>query len=110
MMRPPQLATLAALLLTLAATATGCAVPPRHDPAAPVDPLAYDGGLALAIIGTPFFALAKATACVGSALVAVPSSAGLALSDRPRRYEEREALQAGVATNCGGPYWLHPSY
>jgi hypothetical protein len=108
-MRPPPLTILAATL-TLAAAATGCAAPPRHDPTAPVDPLAYDGGVALAVIGTPFFALARATACVGSALVAVPSSAGLALSDRPRRHEEREALQAGVAANCGGPYWLYPSY
>jgi hypothetical protein len=110
MMRPPRLTALAVLLPTLAATAAGCAVPPRHDPTAPVDPLAYDGGLALAIIGTPFYALAKATTCVASALVATPSSAGLALSDRPRRHEERQALQAGVATNCGGPYWLHPAY
>ena len=105
-MRPPPLTTLA--LLTL--TAAGCAAPPRHDPTAPVSPAVYDGGVALAVIGTPFYALAKATACVGSALLAAPSSAGLALTDRPRRYDEREALQAGVARNCGGPYWRAPAY
>jgi hypothetical protein len=103
---PPPLTTLALLALT----AAGCTAPPRRDPAAPVNPAVYDGGLALAVIGTPFYALAKATACVGSALIAAPSSAGLALSDRSRRYEEREALQEGVATNCGGPYWLYPAY
>jgi hypothetical protein len=108
MMRPTT--PLALLALAAATAVAGCAAPPRHDPTAPVSPAVYDGGLALAIVGTPFYALAKATACVGSALVAVPSSAGLALSDRPRRHEEREALQEGVAVNCAGPYWLHPSY
>ena len=86
----------------------GCATPPR-DPSQPISAEVYDGGIALDVIGTPFFALAKATSCVATALMAAPTSAGLALTDRPQREWEREALQASTAENCGGPYWLRPA-
>lgn len=86
----------------------GCAAPPR-DPARPVSAEVYDGGTVLAVIGTPVFALMKATTCVATVLVAAPTSGGLALTDRPDREAERAVLQEGTARNCGGPYWLRPA-
>ena len=94
----------AALTLALA----GCATAPS-DPSQPISAKVYDGGTTLAVIGTPFFALAKATSCVATVLLATPTSAGLALSDRTQREWERQELQASTAKNCGGPYWLSPS-
>lgn len=95
----------AVLALSLAA----CASPPREDVTAPVNVAAYDGGIALAVIGTPIYAVSKATTCVATALIAAPSSAFLALTDRPNRNLQREALQEGVGRNCGGRYWLAPA-
>ena len=96
-----KLGVAAALTLALA----GCATAPG-DPSQPVSAEVYDGGTTLAIVGTPFFALAKATSCVATVLLAAPTSAGLALSDRPQREWERQELQASTAENCGGPYRL----
>jgi hypothetical protein len=36
----------------------------------------------------------------------VPSSAALAITDRPNRAGEREALHAGLGRNCFGSYIL----
>ena len=110
MMRPGLAPAAALLLAASCAGLAACATPLRPDPAAPVSASTYDGGLVLAVIGTPLYALAKATTCVATVLVAAPSSVGVALTDRPDKEYQRMDLQAGVAQNCGGPYWLYPVY
>lgn len=81
-----------------------CASRPPDSP--PISPAAANGEAIVTALGTPFYALFKATSCVVGTLVAVPSSAGLALTDRPRRDLEREALHEGVGRNCYGSYVL----
>jgi hypothetical protein len=95
-------ALLTALLLA------GCAAS-RPPGAPPISADAANGQAIVTVLGTPFYALFKATSCVVSTIIVVPSSAGLALTDRPRREEEREALHAGLGRNCYGSYVLEPS-
>jgi hypothetical protein len=69
---------------------------------------AANGQAIVTAVGTPFYALFKATACLVSAVVAVPSTAALALTDRPERQEEQAAMYAGLGHNCYGSYALEP--
>ena len=95
----------AVLLLLLLA---GCAASRPAD-APPISPEAANGQAIVTVLGTPLYALFKATSCVVSTVIAVPSSAALALTDRPQREEEREALHEGLGYNCYGSYVLQPS-
>ena len=95
------------LVLLTCLLCAGCAA--SRPPGAP--PLSADAANGQAIataIGTPFYALFKATTCIVSTVIAVPSSAALALTDRPQRTEEQEAIYAGLGRNCYGPYALEP--
>jgi hypothetical protein len=84
-----------------------CATHP--EPNRPIsDTAVYNGGVAMSVIGTPFYALGKAVTCVATVLIATPSSAAVAMTDRARGVGERLALQRGVADNCAGPYYLPP--
>jgi hypothetical protein len=100
--RPGPLVLLAALLLA------GCAMtrPPGSEP---ISPEAANGQALVTALGTPFYALFKATSCLVSTVIVVPSSAGLALTERVDREAEREALHAGLGHNCFGTYVLQPS-
>jgi hypothetical protein len=100
----PLLPTAAAALLLLA----GCATT-RPPGSPPLSADAANGQAIVTALGTPFYALFKATSCVVSTVIVVPSSAGLALTDRPRRQGEREALHDGLGHNCFGSYVLQPS-
>ena len=86
----------------------GCAStrPPGSEP---ISPEAANGQAIVTALGTPFHALFKATSCLVSTIIVVPSSAGLALTDRVAREEERQALHAGLGHNCVGSYILRPS-
>lgn len=94
------------LLLALALGGCATARPPGSEP---ISPEAANGQAIVTVLGTPFYALFKATACLVSTAIVVPSSAGLALTDRLEREEEREALHAGLGRNCFGSYVLQPS-
>lgn len=94
-------------VLSCACLLAACATRPVDAP--PISPAAADGGAVVAVLGTPFYALFKATACVFSTVVAVPSSAALALTDRSQRDLEREALHEGLGQNCYGSYILPPA-
>ena len=61
---------------------------------------------AINVIGTPFFALFKATACVASVVIAAPAAGPIALTDRPDKATMRQSLDEGVGENCGGSYLL----
>ena len=89
------------LILLLA----GCAStrPPGSEP---ISRDAANGQAVVNVLGTPFYALFKATSCVVSTVIVVPSSAALALTDRPQRDDEREALEEGLGRNCFGSYML----
>ena len=65
-----------------------------------------DASGAVNLIGTPFYALFKATACVLSAVVAGPAVGVIALTDRPDKARVRQELSEGVGENCGGSYLL----
>jgi hypothetical protein len=95
-------------LLLLALLLAGCAASRPAD-APPISPEAANGQAIVTVLGTPFYALFKATACVVSTVIAVPSSAALALTDRINREEERQALHGGLGYNCYGSYVLQPS-
>jgi hypothetical protein len=98
-------ATAAALILSAGLGA--CATHP--EPNRPIsDAAVYDGGVAVGIVGTPFYALTKVVSCVATLLIAAPSSTAVAMTDRSRGVGERLALQRGVADNCAGPYYLAP--
>lgn len=95
-------------LLLIVLTLSACAAS-RPEGSLPISPEAANGQAIVTTLGTPFYALFKATTCVLSTVIAVPSSAALALTDRPRREDERYALHEGVGRNCYGSYALHPS-
>ena len=95
-------------LLLAAVLLAGCAsTRPPGSPPIPAD--AANGQAIVSALGTPFYALFKATSCVVSTAIVVPSSAALELTDRARRPYEREALHAGLGHNCFGSYVLQPS-
>ena len=96
------------LLLAGCALLAACATA-RPAGAPPISPAAANGQAIVTALGTPFYALFKAAACVASAIIVVPSSAALALTDRPQRELEREALHEGLGRNCYGSYILQPS-
>lgn len=96
------------LWLATALLLAGCATtrPPGSDP---ISADAANGQAVAVVLGTPFYALFKAASCVVTTAIVVPSSAALALTDRSRREDEREALHAGLGRNCFGSYALEPS-
>jgi hypothetical protein len=98
------LATALALGLLLA----GCAEPVHETPRSQANDT-IGGGIALAILGTPFYATVKAATCVLATTFAVPSSAAIALTDRPQREWQRAQLQEEVGRTCRGPYYLRPA-
>jgi hypothetical protein len=65
-----------------------------------------DASGAVSVVGTPFFALFKATACVASVAIAAPAAGLIALTDRPDKAAMRRSLDQGVGHNCGGSYVL----
>jgi hypothetical protein len=65
-----------------------------------------DGSTAVAIIGTPFYAVFKAAVCVTSVVIAAPAAGVIALTDNPQKARMRQSLDEGVGQNCGGPYYL----
>ncbi len=65
-----------------------------------------DGSTAVAIVGTPFFAVFKAVTCVATVVVAAPAAGVIALTDRSDKARMRQSLDEGVGENCGGPYYL----
>lgn len=69
---------------------------------------ANNGQAIVTTLGTPFHALFKATACVLTAVVVVPSAAVLALTDRPDREADQAWLYSGLGRNCYGSYALEP--
>jgi hypothetical protein len=95
-------------VLTLGLMLAGCAEP-VHETAESVANDTRGGGIALAILGTPFYATMKAATCVVATTFAVPSSAAIALTDRPQREWERAKLQEDVGRTCRGPYYLRPA-
>lgn len=58
------------------------------------------------VIGTPFYALFKATACVATAVIAAPTAGVIGLTNRPDKARMRRQLDDGLAANCGGSYVL----
>lgn len=64
------------------------------------------GGEAVAVIGTPFYAVFKAVSCVATAAMAAPGAAALGLSETPHKEEWREDMNYSVGKNCGGSYIL----
>jgi hypothetical protein len=94
-------------LLLIALLCGGCAAS-RPAGAPPMSTNAANGQAIVSAVGTPFHALFKATACLVSAVVVVPSAAALALTDRPDRVEEQAALYDGLGRNCYGSYALEP--
>lgn len=95
-------------LLVILLLLAGCASS-REEARRPLSPDATAGGIVVAVLGTPFYALFRATSCIVTTAIVVPSSAALALTDRPNGRDEREALQAGLGENCFGSYFLWPA-
>ena len=58
------------------------------------------------VVGTPFYALFKAVACVGTVAIAGPTAGLVELTARPDKAQMQRSLGAGVAHNCGGSYVL----
>ncbi len=94
-------------LVLLCLLVAGCASRPAGAP--PIPPVAANGQAIVTVVATPFYALFKATSCVLSTVLVVPTAAGLALTDRPRRDEEQLALDEGLGRNCYGSYVYQPS-
>lgn len=61
---------------------------------------------AVNVVGTPFYALFKATACVASVVIAAPAAGVIALTDRADKGKLRRQLDEGVGHNCRGSYVL----
>ena len=94
--------------LILALLLAGCAAT-RPPGSAPISPDAANGQAVVSVLGTPFYALFKATSCIVTTVIVVPSSAALTLTNRPQRDGEREALEEGLGRNCFGSYVLQPT-
>lgn len=86
----------------------GACAATRPAGAPPMSADAADGQDIVTTLGTPFHALFKATACVLSTVIVVPSAAVLALTDRPEREAEQAWLYAGLGQNCYGSYAMEP--
>lgn len=93
------------MALVLACTSCAATRPPGSPP---MSADAANGQAIATAIGTPFHALFKATACVVSAVIVVPTAAALALTNRPQRDEEAAEGYAGLGRNCYGSYALEP--
>lgn len=94
-------------VLLLALLCTGCAATrPAGSP--PLSADAANGQAIVTTLATPFYALFKATTCLASTVIAVPTAAALALTDRADRDEEQAAMYAGLGQNCYGSYALAP--
>lgn len=65
-----------------------------------------DASGAINVLGTPFYAIFKATACVVSTVIAAPAAGLIGLTDRPDKARMRRQLDEGVGENCGGSYVL----
>lgn len=91
----------------LMALASACTLP--HD-GQPVSAAAYDGSGIATAVATPFYAVAKGTVCVAGAALGSLSSAAIALTDRPDRYEQRASIHESMGRNCRGAYYLPPAY
>jgi hypothetical protein len=96
-----------ASVLVLVLLLAGCAAD-RPPGSAPISADAANGQAIATVLGTPFYALFKATSCLVTTVIVVPSSAALALTERPERDGEREALHEGLGRNCFGSYVLEP--
>ena len=99
--RPGRALVVFCLLLSGCATARPAGSPP-------IAPEAANGQAIVTVVATPFYALFKATSCVLSTVLVVPTAAGLALTDRPRRDEEQLVLDEGLGRNCYGSYVYQP--
>lgn len=94
-------------VVLLMALASACTLPRDGQP---VSPAAYDGSAVATTVATPFYALAKGTVCVAGAALGGLSSAAIALTDRPDRYEQRASIHESMGRNCRGAYYLPPAY
>ena len=74
-----------------------------YAPAMAAAPPQHSARHAVNVIGSPFYGLFKAVACVGSVAIAAPTAALIELTTRPDKVAMRRSLDAGVAHNCGGP-------
>ena len=99
----PRVAAITALVLACASCAAT-----RPPGAPPMTRNAANGQAIATVIGTPFHALFKATACVVSTVIVVPTAAALALTDRQYREEEMAESYAGLGRNCYGSYAFEP--
>lgn len=102
----PRVAAVTALVLACASCASCAATRPPGAP--PMTRNAANGQAIATVIGTPFHALFKATACVVSTVIVVPTAAALALTDRQYREEEMAESYAGLGRNCYGSYAFEP--
>ncbi len=94
-------------VLALCILCSACATT-RPAGAPPMSPDAANGQSIVTVLGTPFYALFKATGCVLTTVVVVPSAAVLAMTDRPQREEEQAWLYSGLGRNCYGSYAMQP--
>ena len=100
-----------ALVMALAACATGSAPPPAAgETAAPVStkPGPSPAGWAVSIIGTPFALVFKTAFCAASLVVAAPIAGLLVLDPDPSSAAGQEILGDGIASNCGPPWVVSP--
>jgi hypothetical protein len=89
--------------LAFALILAGCAAPPPPPQAEPVTPVS--------VIGTPFLIAFKIPACVATVAIAGPAAALQQLAAPTQdglQPDIRPALDAGMAANCGPPYYVLP--
>jgi hypothetical protein len=91
--------------LALSTLLAGCVAPREPGPTSMSATNEANGQAVVTALAAPLYVVFKATACVASALIAAPSSAALALTDRPNQEHERAALSEGVGRNCSGSYF-----
>lgn len=108
--RLPQRLPRPAAAAVLCAALGACAAARPADPYGPVIAEGYDGAIVTSVVATPGFAVLKATTCVLGVVIAAPSSALIALTDRAQGGYQRAALHEGVGRNCRGAYYLTPVY
>jgi hypothetical protein len=61
---------------------------------------------AVNVIGTPFFALGKGTACVVTTVFAIPVAGAAQVMDRPADQDLQRQTYKTVGKVCGGRYYL----